>query len=427
MGVKKVNVKNAWRKERRKRDSSENNITLKSHSRSNTRRNRGYVYKTSLGGHEDSSFINNTRGSISKNPELNGSFSMNLKQILNRSTYVKKIKKKIKNNFQDDLAREGYKGNKEGGSISEYRIYGKKLGEGAYAVVRPAKHLESGDIVALKTYNRLKLVDPKKMKAVRREIEIIKEINHPQVANFINCFENRRNIHLVLENAGKNNLMDLMAKKPLGKDLALKYFKQVVQAIVYIHGQGIAHRDLKLENVVVNEDEEVKLVDFGFARKIVENEKMDDICGTPNYMSPELCKKGRYNGRAADVWALGIILYYLLVENFPFEGKSERELFDNIIQGEFDIFKLEPFPEEQELLSLIFMSSEAKRPSAIDILESPILKDIDTSVIISKERIAEIAAKKAAEALKEAQNQEQIKEEDQEGDQNQNAAKEKKT
>ena len=300
------------------------------------------------------------------------------------------------------MARAGYSANREGGSISEYRIYGKKLGEGAYAVVRPAKHLESGDIVALKTYNRLKLVDPKKMKAVRREIAIIKEINHPQIANFINCFENRRNIHLVLENAGKNNLMDLMLKKPLEKALALKIFKQLVQAIVYIHELGIAHRDIKLENVVVNEDEKVKLVDFGFARKIVNNEKMEDICGTPNYMSPELCKKGSYNGRASDVWALGIILYYLLIETFPFEGKSERELFDNIIQGEFDIFKLEPFPEEGELLELIFMSSEDKRPSASEILENPILKKIDISILIDKDRIAELEAKKAAELLREA-------------------------
>lgn len=257
----------------------------------------------------------------------------------------------------------------ENGSISDFRLYGKKLGEGAYAVVRPAKHLETGEMVAIKTYNRLKLVEPKKLRAVRREISIIQQISHNNIAMFVDIRENRRNIHLVLENAGKKNLMDIISKKSLSTETIKSYFKQLVEAVHYLHNHGIVHRDLKLENVVIGGGESpvVKLVDFGFAAEIPQkgSQLLRDICGTPNYMSPELCKRKAYDGKVSDCWALGIILFYMFTKEFPFQGKSEYELIENIVSRNCELSKIED-EGAHDLISKILLPKPIKERLTIE-------------------------------------------------------------
>ena len=108
--------------------------------------------------------------------------------------------------------------------------------------------------------------------------------------------------------------------KRIDEHCAKKIFYQIVEAIQYCHAQNIVHRDIKLENIILDDKLNVKIIDFGFSIIIPKNKKLNVFCGTPSYMAPEILSKEFYSGFLADVWALGIVLFIMLCGNFPFKG-----------------------------------------------------------------------------------------------------------
>ena len=110
-----------------------------------------------------------------------------------------------------------------------------------------------------------------------------------------------------------------------------RFFKQITEAFDYLHQKGIAHRDIKLDNILI-EDKTfmIKIIDFGFAAFCTDNQKLKIFCGTPSNMAPELVRKSEYDGRQVDMWALGVLLYALLSGTFPFRGQNEKELYGKI-------------------------------------------------------------------------------------------------
>ena len=110
-----------------------------------------------------------------------------------------------------------------------------------------------------------------------------------------------------------------------------RFFKQITEAFDYLHQKGIAHRDIKLDNILI-EDKTfmIKIIDFGFAAFYTDNQKLKIFFGTPSYMAPELVRKSEYDGRQVDMWALGVLLYALLSGTFPFRGQNEKELYGKI-------------------------------------------------------------------------------------------------
>ena len=126
------------------------------------------------------------------------------------------------------------------------------------------------------------------------------------------------------------------ASPGLPEDLVKAIFGQIVSAVAYMHSKWVAHRDLKLENILINQNEkQIKLIDFGFATKCKKGEKLSTHCGTPHYMDPDLAKKESYYGHAADVWALGVILFMLLTGRLPFFAEFEQDLYRKIIAGKY--------------------------------------------------------------------------------------------
>lgn len=240
-------------------------------------------------------------------------------------------------------------------------------------MVRPGTNLSTGETFAIKTFNKLKLTNNNLKKSVQNEIEILSFMNNvgsklrrSGIVKYINHYENRRNIHLILENAGTVDLKAWMDRKKTkskqgGRKLRLDkggilmaVFIQICKSIQLLHSQNIVHRDLKMENIVLKFIEiepatyespakyhpipQVTIVDFGFATKIPLDEHTSYICGTPNYMSPELImKKDVLDYKKTDSWALGVILYYMLNKKFPFTGNKETELMLSVVGANPDL------------------------------------------------------------------------------------------
>lgn len=170
-----------------------------------------------------------------------------------------------------------------------------------------------------------------------------------------------------MEYCGRFTLKDKIERRSLTLKDTKKIFYDIVTGVNYLHNQNIAHYDLKLENIMVN-GSKVKIVDFGFSREKADKEN-DFIAGTPNYMSPELIRRERHWPKPADVWSLGVILYYMISKKFPFFGKKETDLMLSVISCDVDYSVVEDL-EARRLLERIWRKDPRERVDCEGILRS---------------------------------------------------------
>lgn len=145
-------------------------------------------------------------------------------------------------------------------------------------------------------------------------------------------------INLVMEFVGSDSLHSYLKSKPdrrLEESEAKRIFQQVISAVSYMHERNFVHRDIKLENILMDDKLNTKIIDFGFSIYIPPDKKLSIFCGTPQYMSPEIVAKKEYFGSPADVWATGILLFVMLVGSFPFRAADEKKLYQKILKSEF--------------------------------------------------------------------------------------------
>lgn len=147
-------------------------------------------------------------------------------------------------------------------------------------------------------------------------------MSHPRIIQLLFVVKERKKLHLVMENGGKNSLSGVMRKSSnrLEEGACCKYFREILEGVAHMHEKMVSHRDLKPENILIDEHGHAKIIDFGFSAP--SNLPLSSFCGTPTFMSPELIKKVPYMGEKADIWALGVMLYLLLVGKYPFRGSS---------------------------------------------------------------------------------------------------------
>lgn len=254
--------------------------------------------------------------------------------------------------------------------IGNYGVL-RVLGEGTTGKVRLAKHIETGDLVAIKTIKKSDFVQrPVLRQKIEREIVLMKLIDHPHILKLIDVLDSSRNIHLVLEYAENGELFDYIVRaQMLREDDALDIFRQLIYGLEYLHSLAICHRDLKPENILLDGNGQIRIADFGFARWM-RTRIADTFCGSPHYAAPEVIRGFPYDGCTADIWSAGVILYALVAGYLPFDDPSVRNVLAKVKRGRY-IIPDEVNPLLRDLIAKMLTVDPAARIKIADIKVHP--------------------------------------------------------
>lgn len=272
------------------------------------------------------------------------------------------------------------------GVYSKYEV-GSKLGSGNFAEVKLAVHKETGQKYALKIINKKQYAlssSSSRKNALLGEVEILQKINHPGCISIEETFETDDTLYLVLELVSGGELFDrIVSVGKFDEEKSRQYMIQMLEAVGYLHSQGIAHRDLKPENILLKskDDDIIKLSDFGLSRVMSSESFLKTMCGTPQYVAPEVLTNGGidksgYN-LACDLWSLGVIAYILLCGYPPFHEEKDVTLVDQILTADFD-FPDDPWTEisdeAKDFVEKLLVVDPSQRLDAATALDHPFIK-----------------------------------------------------
>ncbi|ORX96447.1 calcium/calmodulin dependent protein kinase 2 [Basidiobolus meristosporus CBS 931.73] len=261
---------------------------------------------------------------------------------------------------------------------------GRTLGRGTYAMVKEAWHVDTGKRYAVKVINKENVRGKEHM--VRNEIAILQKISHGHrnILTLVDYFETTHNLYLVTDLALGGELFDKICEKGnyYEQDAAL-LIRTVTNAVAYLHDQGVVHRDLKPENLLfrtTDENSDLLIADFGLAKII---DKDIDIlmttCGTPGYMAPEILKKAGH-GKQVDMWAIGVITYFLLCGYTPFDRDDSTEEMRAIMKAKYSFtpeqYWLHVSDTAKSFIKSLLVVDPNKRLTAKQALEHPWLHDL---------------------------------------------------
>ena len=250
------------------------------------------------------------------------------------------------------------------------------LGKGSFGEVYLTKKTGDTKYYATKKYDRDKIENTEALKYLKNEIVILKMLNHPNIVKFVDIKKTKKHYYIVMDYCNGGELSEALEKyqkkngKPFPEELVQYIMRQIISAFKYIHGQGLMHRDIKLENILLNyENEEdkkdlnimkaqVKIIDFGFACQIKKNSLTYTAIGNPLNMDPLILKKLNSRGKKArqlgydqkaDIWSLGAICYEMLIGKAAFDAEDMEDLVDKIETG---IYKI-PTTLSKEVVSFL--------------------------------------------------------------------------
>ena len=254
--------------------------------------------------------------------------------------------------------------------ISFYK-FGRVIGRGAFGKVNIGLNILTGRIVAIKSFNKNNLSNEKAKKKILYETNLMRGLYHPAVTKILETFETDKYMLIIMEYISGGNLQNFVKKRrKLCEKTAKILFRQLIQGIKYIHSKGIVHRDIKLENILLDLNNIVKICDFGVGKITEKGHKLLDQCGTPVYMAPEIIKGEGYEGFPVDIWSAGVALYIMLSGNIPFNRDKTHDLQSAIINLPFK--KIDDISDNaNDLLKNILEKDPTKRFTPDQILEHP--------------------------------------------------------
>ncbi|KOB74646.1 Polo-like kinase 4 [Operophtera brumata] len=260
-----------------------------------------------------------------------------------------------------------------GEKIEDYEIL-EHLGKGGFAHVYRARCRHTGLFVAIKMIDKALMASAGMIGRVRQEVTIHSRLKHPAILELHTFFEDAHYVYLVLELAHNGELAKhfKLGTRGLSEKAAADIFRQVLCGVLYLHAHNIIHRDLSLNNLLLTKDLNVKIADFGLATQLNgPDEKHVTMCGTPNYISPEVASR-ELHGLPADVWGLGCMLYTLLVGSPPFHTQHVKTTLNKVINADYKI-PAELSIQAQDLLQKLLCKDPTKRITLKEVLDHPFI------------------------------------------------------
>ncbi|CAH1170330.1 unnamed protein product [Phaedon cochleariae] len=289
----------------------------------------------------------------------------------------------------------GYVSKQYDGKIAGLYDLEETLGRGHFAVVKLARHVFTGEKVAVKVIDKNKLDEISKAHLFQ-EVRCMKLVQHPNVVRLYDVIDTATKLYLILELGDGGDLYEYIMRHDTGlpENIAKEYFSQIVRAISYCHQLHVVHRDLKPENVVFFKKQGVvKLTDFGFSNKFYPGQKLETSCGSLAYSAPEILLGDSYDAPAVDVWSLGVILYMLVCGQAPFQEANDSETLTMIMDCKYEI-PTHVSKNCQKLISRMLLRSPEKRATLAEISNHPWLSsnkhnNADAIPLVSKEQLSE--------------------------------------
>mmetsp|Transcript_906 Transcript_906/g.1241 ORF Transcript_906/g.1241 Transcript_906/m.1241 type:complete len:348 (-) Transcript_906:134-1177(-) len=300
------------------------------------------------------------------------------------------FKRKTKGDTGESKAQPGQiEDSSSNKSFSDLYKLGKQLGEGAFSVVKDGKHRQSALEFAIKIVTKSKLTHEDE-EALKDEIDVLKELDHQHIIRLYDVFDEQQFYYLVTEKMSGGELFDRIVQKSYYNEKeARDVCKILFDAMNYCHEHKVAHRDLKPENLLLHSndnDSDIKIADFGFAKRVSGPNSLSTQCGTPGYVAPEILEGVPY-GTKADMWSLGVIVYILLGGYPPFIEQNQRDLFRKIRKGQYEFHEEywgQVSDEAKSLISSLLTVSPNRRLSADESLTN-VWIGIDASTLAGKD------------------------------------------
>lgn len=261
-------------------------------------------------------------------------------------------------------------------SIDFYAV-GKLIGKGAFGKVNVGVHKLTEELTAMKLCERRRIAEVAK-KCLMQEVSILRRLNgHPNMIQLFEVIETSTHIVLVMEFAAGGDLLRYVRqRRRLGEDVAQDLFKQLADGIGHMHVQSVVHRDVKLENLLLDSFGCLKIADFGVAVVVKPpGKRLTEHCGTPSYIAPEILLEAGYEGQPVDVWSSGVVLYAMLCGRVPFKGENLTELKRCIVKGRFH-FPSHLSEQSMALLKGMIVVDPRKRFVLRDVLVHPWLEGV---------------------------------------------------
>ncbi|XP_054652355.1 serine/threonine-protein kinase PLK4 [Dunckerocampus dactyliophorus] len=260
-----------------------------------------------------------------------------------------------------------------GDRIEDFKVL-TLLGKGSFACVYRAKSVKTGLEVAIKTIDKKSMHKAGMVQRVTNEVEIHCRLKHPSILELYNYFEDSNYVYLVLEMCHNGEMGRYLKerKMPFSEEEARHFMHQIVKGMLYLHTHGILHRDLTLSNLLLTNNMNIKVADFGLATQLkLPTEKHFTMCGTPNYISPEVATRSAH-GLESDVWSLGCMFYAFLMGRPPFDTDTVKHTLSKVVLGEYEMPSHVSL-EAQDLIHQLLQKNPAHRPSLSAVLDHPFM------------------------------------------------------
>ena len=267
------------------------------------------------------------------------------------------------------------------------------LGKGTFGKVYLTELIDDKSLYAIKAIRKDVLIETEQVESTKQERDILLECDHPFLCGMDYVFQNDLRLYFVMPFIRGGELYKHFLKCKRFPESQVKFYAiQIVLALGYLHSKDICHRDMKLENILIDETGYLKLIDFGLAKILKDSELSQSFCGTPEYLAPEMvAQKG--HDKTVDWWAVGILIYEMLIGVTPFYNRSRNLMLVKIQQSKIVFpdkskYKIEYSEEVQDVICKLLNKKKSKRLGAIDdyeeVLSHPWFSEFDIDDIIAK-------------------------------------------